>query len=109
VAGMVYSPELMEDRGREQEDLGGLEAKVGELEKLTDSLNEVPDEELVGTLNEAVELLADINSRIENRLESAGEESREIGDLLGQVDFGPFDEAQEDHETREHTIGEPGA
>ena len=109
MAGMVYSPSLMEDRGREQEDLGGLEAKVGELEKLTDSLNEVPDEELVGTLNEAVELLAEINSRIEARLESEGEESREIGDLLGRVDFGPFDEALQERETRERTTGEPGA
>jgi phosphoglycerate-specific signal transduction histidine kinase len=97
---------LMEDRGREQEDL---EAKVGELEKLTDSLNEVPDEELVETLDEAVELLGEINARIENRLDAAGEESREIGDLLGQVDFGPFDEAMEGHEHRERTTGEPGA
>lgn len=105
---MVYSPLLMEDRGREQEDLGALEAKVGELEKLTDSLDEVPDEDLIGTLGEAVELLAEINTRIESRLDAAGEESREIGDLLGQVDFGPFDEALEDHEARERTTGEPG-
>lgn len=109
VAGMVYSPSVMEDRGKEQDEVGALEAKVGELEKLTDSLEEVPDEELVGTLGEAVELLAEINTRIEKRLDAAGEESREIGDLLGQVDFGPFDEAIEDQETRERTIGEPGA
>ncbi|CAN5879414.1 hypothetical protein BH18ACT11_BH18ACT11_17550 [soil metagenome] len=99
----------MEDLGKEQDEMEGLEAKVGELEKLTDSLEEVPDEELVGTLDEAVELLAEINTRIEKRLDAAGEESREIGDLLGQVDFGPFDEALEDHESRERTIGEPGA
>ena len=103
--GMVYSPLPMEERGREQEDL---EAKVGELEKLADSLNEVPDEELVDTLGEAVELLGEINTRIENRLDAAGEESREIGDLLGGVDFGPFDEALEEHEARERTTGEPG-
>ncbi|MBA2534681.1 MAG: hypothetical protein H0V21_06695 [Rubrobacter sp.] len=109
MAGMVYSPSVMEDRGKEQDEISGLEAKVGELEKLTDSLEEVPDEELVGTLDEAVELLAEINTRIEKRLDAAGEESREIGDLLGQVDFGPFDEALEDHESRERTIGEPGA
>ncbi len=109
MAGMVYSPSVMEDRGKEQDEVGTLEAKVGELEKLTDSLEEVPDEELVGTLGEAVELLAEINSRIEKRLDAAGEESREVGDLLGQVDFGPFDEALEDHESRERTIGEPGA
>jgi hypothetical protein len=103
---MVYSPSLMEDPGREQEHL---QAKVGELERLTDSLSEVPDEELVGTLSDAVELLGEINARIEDRLDAAGEESREIGNLLGGVDFGPFDEALEEHEARERTTGEPGA
>ena len=87
---MVYSPFLMKDSGREQEDL---EAKVGELERLTDSLNEVPDEELVDALGEAVELLTNINASIEDRLDATGEESRDIGDLLEGVDFGPFDEA----------------
>ncbi len=56
-----------------------------------------------------MELLAEINARIEARLDAAGEESREIGDLLGRVDFGPFDEAMEDHEVKERTTGEPGA
>src|SRR5688572_27005040 len=107
--GMVYSPEPMEDRGKQQDDLGGLEEKVDELEKLTDSLDDVPEEELIGTLGEAVELLAEINARIEARLDTAGDESREIGALLGQVDFGPFDEAMEDHEHKERTTGEPGA
>src|ERR671921_835411 len=87
---MVYSPEPMEDRGKQQDDLGGLEEKVDELEKLTDSFDDVPEEDLIGTLGEAVELLAEINARIEARLETAGDESREIGALLGQVDFGPF-------------------
>ena len=87
----------------------GLEEKVDELEKLTDSLDDVPEEELVGTLNEAVKLLAEINAGIEARLDTAGDESREIGALLGQVDFGPFDEAMEEHEHRERTTGEPGA
>ena len=107
--GMVYSPGRMEDSGKQQDDLGGLEEKVGELERLTDALDDVPEEELVGTLNEAVELLAEINASIEDRLDAAGRESREIGALLGQVDFGPFDEAMEDHEHRERTTGEPGA
>ena len=107
--GMVYSPRLMENRGRQLDDLGGLEEKVGELEKLTDALDDVPEEELVGTLGAAVELLAEINAGIEARLDAAGDESREIGALLGQVDFGPFDEAMEEHEKRERTIGEPGA
>jgi hypothetical protein len=107
--GMVYSPQPMEDRGKQQDDLGGLEEKVDELEKLTDALDDVPEEELVGTLGEAVELLAEINARIEARLDTAGDESREIGALLGQIDFGPFDEAMEDYEHRERTTGEPGA
>jgi phosphoglycerate-specific signal transduction histidine kinase len=97
----------MEDREKEQDNVEGLEEKVGELEKLTDSLDDVPDEELVGTLNEAVELLTEINASIEARLDTAGDESREIGALLGQVDFGPFDEALEDHERKERS--EPGA
>jgi len=99
----------MEDREKQQDDLQGLEKKVGELEELTDSLDNVPEEELVGTLNEAVELLAEINAGIEAKLDTAGDESREIGALLGEVDFGPFDEAMEDHEQRERTTGEPGA
>jgi phosphoglycerate-specific signal transduction histidine kinase len=85
----------MEDRGKQQDDLGALEEKVDELEKLTDSLDNVPEEELAGTLGEAVELLAEINARIEARLDTAGD--------------GPFDEAMEDHEHRERTTGEPGA
>src|ERR671910_382727 len=99
----------MEDRGMQKDDLAGLEQKVGELEKLTDALDEVPEEELVGTLGEAVELLAEINAGIEARLDTAGEKSHEVGSLLGQVDFGPFDEAMEAHEQREKTTGEPGA
>ena len=104
MAGMVYSPSLMEERGREQEDL---EAKVGELEKLTDSLNEVPDEELVETLSEAVELITEINARIEIELDAAGGESGEIGAILDGLDLGPFDEALEEIERREREAGEP--
>jgi len=99
----------MEDREKQRDDLGDLEEKVGELEKLTDSLDDVPEEELVGTLGAAVELLAEINAGIEGRIDAAGEESREIGELLGRVDFGPFDQAMEEHEKRERTTGEPGA
>ena len=53
---MMYSPGPMEDRG-ETPDLEVLEEKVGELERLTDALGSVPDEELVEVLNEAVDLL----------------------------------------------------
>jgi hypothetical protein len=104
---MVYSPGPMEDRndvpdGRE------LDEKVGELERLADSLGGMPDEELVGTLSEAVELLGEINADIEARLDAAGAESQQIGGLLEGADFGPFDEALEDAERRERTPGEPG-
>ena len=105
--GLVYSPELMEDRN-DVPDRRELDEKVGELERLADSLGGVPDEELVGTLNEAVELLGEINERIEARLDAAGAESQEIGGLLEGADFGPFDEALEEAERRERTPGEPG-
>ena len=85
-----------------------LEEKVGELERLADTLAAAPDEELVGTLNAAVELLTEINAGIEARLDAAGAESREIGGLLDGVDFGPFDEALADLERRERAPGEPG-
>ena len=97
----------MEDRN-DVPDRRELDEKVGELERLADSLGGVPDEELVGTLNEAVELLGEINERIEARLDAAGAESQEIGGLLEGTDFGPFDEALEDAERRERTPGEPG-
>jgi hypothetical protein len=93
----------MEDR-REAQDL---EEKVGELERLADSLGSVPDEELVGTLDRAVELLREINARIEVELDAAGGESHEIGAILGGLDLGPFDEALEEIERREREAGEP--
>ena len=93
----------MEDR-REAPDL---EERVGELERLADSLGSVPDEELVGTLNQAVELLREINARIEMELEAAGDESGEIGEILDGLDLGPFDEALEEIERREREAGEP--
>jgi len=103
----VYSPEPMEDRDKTP-DARELDEKVGELERLADSLGGVPDEELVGTLNAAVELLGEINARIEARIDAAGTESQEIGGIVDSVDFGPFDEALEDAERRERTPGEPG-
>jgi hypothetical protein len=97
----------MEDRNQ-MPDGRELDEKVGELERIADSLSGVPDEELVGTLNAAVDLLGEINARIEARLDAAGTESQEIGGLLEGADFGPFDEALEDAERRERTPGEPG-
>ncbi len=101
----MYSPEPMEDRKEMRE----LEEKVGELERLADSLGGVPDEELVGSLNAAVELLGEINAGIEAWLDAAGAESQEIGGILEGVDFGPFDEALKDVERRERTSGEPSS
>ena len=103
---MMYSPNPMEDRG-ETPDLEVLEGKLGELERLTDSLGSVPDEELVEKLNEAVRLLGEINARIEAGIAAAGDESRDIGALLDGLDLGPFDEALDELERRERSTGEP--
>ena len=105
---MVYSPGPMEGGARDPKDLGNLEEKVDELERLADGLQGVPDEELVGSLSEAVGLLREINARIEAELDAAGEGSREAGALLDSLDFGPFDEALSELERRERAADEPG-
>ena len=102
----MYSPGPM---GGERRDLGNLEEKVGELERLADGLQGVPDELLVGSLGEAVGLLREINARIEAELDAAGKQSREAGALLDGLDFGPFDEALGELEKRERAAGGPGA
>ena len=102
----MYSPGPMEDRG-DTPDLGALEKRVGEFERLADSLGGVPDEELVGTLNRAVELLKEINARLEAGLDAAADESREIGAITDRLDLGPFDEALEEIERQERNAGEP--
>ena len=100
----MYSPGPME--GKAKPDIGGLEKKVGELERLADTLDGVPDEELVGALGRAVELLREINTGIETELDDADRESREIGELVEGLDLGPFDEAMDELERRER---DPGA
>ena len=90
-------------------DLQELDEKVVELERFADSLGGVPEEELVGSLNAAVELLGEINAGIGAWLDAAGAESQEIGGILEGVDFGPFDEALKDVERRERTSGEPSS
>ena len=96
----------MEDR-KESQDLGELEEKVGELERLADSLGTVPDEELVGTLGRAVELLREINTNLETKLAAAGTESGEVGEIIERLDLEPFDEALGELERRERNAGEP--
>lgn len=99
----MYSPEPMEERPEIQ----GIEEKVGELERLADALDGVPDEELVGTLDRAVELLGEINTGIETELDAADRESREIGELVEGIGLGPFDEALEELERQERDAGAP--
>lgn len=99
---MMYSPGPMEDR---RPDIEGLEEKVGELERLADALDSVPDQELVGELVRAVELLREINSGIETELDAADRESREIGEIIEGLDLGPFDEALDELERQERDTG----
>jgi hypothetical protein len=103
---MMYSPNPMEGR-RETPDLEGLEEKLGELERLADSLGGVPDDELVGTLIRAVRLLREINARIEMGLDAAEGESREIGALVEGLDLGAFDEAMGELERQERDADVP--
>lgn len=96
----------MEER-KAAPDIGGLEKKVGELERLADTLDSVPDEELVGVLGRAVKLLREINTGIETELDDADRESQEIGELIEGLDLGPFDEALDELERRERDSGTP--
>jgi hypothetical protein len=99
----MYSAEPVEDR----KEIPELEEKVGELERLADSLGGVPDEELVGTLNRAVELLREINVRTEANLGAGVDESREIGAIIDGLDLGPFDETLTEIERQERDASGP--
>jgi len=79
-------------------DLERLEERLAELEKLAEELEGVSDEEVVGILDRAVALLAEVNARIEAGLAQAEGEAQELGELLEKVDFGPFDAALKDLE-----------
>ena len=96
----------MEER-KATPDVESLEKKVGELERLADTLDGVPDEELVGALGRAVELLREINTGIETELDAADRESREIGEIAEGLDLGPFDEVLEELERQERDAGAP--
>lgn len=85
----------MEDSGRAGEGLSvqDLEERVAELERLSEELGRVPDEELSGLLERAVGLVDEVNAGIESRISAASAESGEVEGLLDRVDFGPFDAA----------------
>ncbi len=93
---MMYSPDSM-DGGRGS-DIGRLEERLAELEKLAEELESVPDSGVVDVLDRAVALLAEVNAGIEAGLLEAEGEARGLSDLLEKVDFGPFDAALEDLE-----------
>lgn len=94
--GVMYSSVSMNDE--QSVELGRLEERLAELERIAEELEGVPDSEVVGVLDRAVALLAEVNARIEAGLSSAEGGAREIGDLLERVDFGSFDAALEDLE-----------
>ena len=96
---MMYSPVPMEPGRREGgADLAAVEEKLARLEKLAENLETVPDGEITDVLEEATALLAEVNARIEKGIEASEKEARELGDLIREVDFGPFDKALEDME-----------
>jgi hypothetical protein len=106
---MLYSPEPVERgtrTGGDRVEVEHLEERLAELEGLAEALDGVPDEEVVGVLERAVALLAEVNAGLEEGLRASEGEARELGDLMEQVDFGPFDEALE---RAERPPGSPGA
>lgn len=97
---MMYSPAPMEPgRAEGGTDLAAVEEKLTRLEKLAENLETVPDGEITGVLEEATALLGEVNARIEKGIEDSEKEARELGDLIREVEFGPFDKALEDLET----------
>ena len=88
-------------------DVQEIEARLAELEKLADNLGDVPEEEMVGSLDRAVALLVEINRSIESGLRSASDGERALGEALGSIGFGPFDGVLEELERQERTPGDP--
>lgn len=84
-----------------------LEGRVEELERISDSLTNAPDGEVVETLERAIHLLSEVNDGIEAALRSANEESERLGTVLENVGFDAFDEVLGELEDRERTIGDP--
>ena len=91
--------------GDREIDVRRLEEQLSELEKLAEELEGIPDSGVVGILDRAVALLAEVNARVEAGLASTEGEVRELGDLLEEIDFGPFDAALE---SLERPSGGPG-
>ena len=95
----MYSRAPMEpERAQGGADLVAVEEKLARLEKLAENLETVPDGEIPDVLEEATALLGEVNERIEKGIEASEKEARELGDLIREVDFGPFDKALEDME-----------
>ncbi len=90
-------------------DIREMEVRLAELERLADELGSVQEEEMVESLDRAVGLLGEINNSIEVGLRSASDGERELGEVLGSMDFGPFDEALEELERQERNPGERGS
>jgi hypothetical protein len=91
--------------GDKEIDVRCLEERLSELEKLAEELEGVPDSGVVDILDRAVALLAEVNARVEANLSEVEGEARELGDLLEEIDFGPFDAALEN---LERPSGGPG-
>ena len=91
--------------GGKEIDVRRLEERLSELERLAEELEGVPDSGVVDVLDQAVALLAEVNAGVEAGLASAEGEARELGDLLEEIDFGPFDAALEN---LERPSGGPG-
>ena len=79
-------------------DLTALEEKLARLEGLAENLETVPEGEITSVLEEASALLGEVNAGIEKGIEASEREARDLGDLIREVDFGPFDKALEDME-----------
>ena len=84
-----------------------MEARLDELEEIAASLGDVPDEELAGTLERAVTLLKEINTGIEARMRTAGEDAEKAGALLEGIDLAPFDAAMRDLAPMEPAVPRP--
>jgi hypothetical protein len=86
-------------------DVRRLEERLSELEKLAEELEGVPDAGVVDILDRAVALLAEVNTQVEADLASTEGEVRKLGELLEEIDFGPFDAVLEN---LERPSGGPG-